>query len=284
MVTGSLGMAKESLLGFLSSLNRLWDDGAIRQDRKQAQSVHLEGRRLTVSLMLQPVVLAELFSRSGGLTRGSGFLARYLITAPHSTMGTRLYQAPPQGMPALQQFHRRVRALLDSPLPVDSHGRLAPPLLRMSADAFALWRAYHNEIEHELRPLGEFSSVRDFAAKSAENAARIAGCLHLFESIQGNIKPHTMNQATHLARWYLHEALCVLNVLDEPQHWSDARLLDSWLEKTGDTSTRDILRTGPNPLRERRRRNAAIEVLAELGWVRIVRQGKSERILRNPAL
>ena len=59
MVTGSLGMGKDSLLGFLAALNRLWDGGAIRHDRKQAQSVHLEGRRLTVSLMVQPAVLGE---------------------------------------------------------------------------------------------------------------------------------------------------------------------------------------------------------------------------------
>ena len=284
MVTGSLGMGKDSLLGFLAALNRLWDGGAIRHDRKQAQSVHLEGRRLTVSLMVQPAVLAELFERSGGLTRGSGFLARYLVAAPSSTMGTRFYQSPPRGMPALTEFHRRVRALLDSTLPVDHHGRLAPPTLRMSADAFARWRTYHDEIEHELRPLGEFSSVRDFAAKSAENAARIAGCLHLFEGSQGTIQPQTMDQSTRLARWYLHEALCVLNVLDEPQAWSDALVLDGWLEKVGNVSTRDVLRNGPNPLRDKRRRNAAIEILVEHGRARIVRDGKSEEILRNPVL
>ena len=284
MVTGSLGMAKESLLGFLSSLNRLWDGGAIRQDRKQAQSVHLEGRRLTVSLMLQPIVLAELFARGGGLTRGSGLLARYLLTAPDSTMGTRFYQAPPRGMPALTEFHRRVRLLLDSTLPMDGQGRLAPPQLRMSENAFALWRAYHDEIERELRPLGEFANARDFAAKSAENAARIAGCLHLFQGIQGAVQARTMDQASRLAHWYLREALCVLNVLDEPQAWGDAQLLDHWLQKTSNAFTRDVLRSGPNPLRDKHRRDAAIEVLVELGRIRIGREGKSERILRNLAL
>ncbi len=284
MVTGSLGMGKDSLVGFLAALNRLWDGGAIRHDRKQAQSVHLEGRRLTVSLMVQPAVLGELFERSGGLTRGSGFLARYLVAAPSSTMGTRFYQPPPRGMPALAEFHRRVRALLDSSLPVDFLGRLAPPMLRMSPDAFAQWRKYHDEIECELRPLGEFSSVRDFAAKSAENAARIAGCLHLFEGIQGAIQPRTMDQGTRLARWYLHEALRVLNALDEPQASSDARLLDAWLAKVGNVSTRDVLRNGPNPLRDKHRRNAAIEILVEHGRLRLCRDGKSERILRNPAL
>lgn len=284
MVTGSHGMGKDSMLGFLAALNRLWDGGAIHHDRKQAQSVHMEGRRLTVSLMLQPVVLRELTQRGAGLTRGSGFLARYLVAAPLSTMGARPYREPPEGMPNLAAFHRRIRELLDTPLPLDDQGRLNPPSLQLSAGAFAAWREYHDEIERELRPLGEYATVCDFAAKSAENAARIAGCLHIFGGVQGAIPPDTMDRATTLARWYLREALRVLNVLDEPQAWADARLLDAWLAAEGDSPTRDVLRLGPGPLRDKTRRNAAIEVLTELGRARIERDGRRETLARNPAL
>ena len=284
MVTGSHGMGKDSLLGFMAGLNRLWDGGAIHHDRKQAQSVHLEGRRLTVSLMVQPMVLRELASRGGGLTRGSGFLARFLVAAPRSTMGVRLYQEAPHGMPCLGAFHRRIRELLDSPLPMDDQGRLALPKLRLSVGAFAVWREYHDAIERELKPLGEFATVCDFAAKSAENAARIASCLHVFEGAQGAIPLETMERAAILARWYLGEALRVLDVLDEPQAWADARLLDAWLTDAGDCPIRDVLRLGPGPLRDKARRNAAIEVLTELGRARIERNGRREVLARNPVL
>jgi putative DNA primase/helicase len=284
LVTGSLGMGKESLLGFLAALNRLWDGGAIHHDRKQAQSVHLEGRRLTVSLMVQPLVLRDLAQRGGGLTRGSGFLARYLVAAPLSTMGARLYQEATHGMPRLAAFHRRIRELLDSPLPLDDQSRLAPPMLRLSAGAFSVWREYHDAIEGELRPLGEYATVCDFAAKSAENAARIAGCIHVFEGAQGVIPPETMQRAATLARWYLREALRMLDVLDEPQAWADARLLDAWLAEAGDSPIRDVLRLGPGPLRDKARRNAAVEVLKELGRAWIERDGRRETLARNPAL
>jgi len=284
MVTGSHGMGKDSLLGFMAGLNRLWDGGAIHHDRKQAQSVHLEGRRLTVSLMVQPLVLRELAQRGGGLTRGSGFLARYLVTAPLSTMGARLYQEAPQGMPRLAAFHRRIRELLDSALPLDDQGRLMLPMLRLSAGAFSVWREYHDEIERELKPLGDYATVCDFAAKSAENAARIAGCIHVFEGAQGAIPHETMQRAAALARWYLGEALRVLDVLDEPQAWADARLLDAWLAAAGDSPIRDVLRLGPSPLRDKARRNAAMDVLAELGRARIERDGRRETLARNPAL
>jgi putative DNA primase/helicase len=150
MVTESHGMGKESLLGFMAGLNRLWDGGAIHHDRKQAQSVHLEGRRLTVSLMVQPLVLRELAQRGGGLIRGSGFLARYLVAAPLSTMGARPYQEAPPGMPHLAAFHRRIRELLDNPLPLDDQRRLSLPVFRLSTEAFAVWRDYHDAIDVSL--------------------------------------------------------------------------------------------------------------------------------------
>jgi len=228
MVTGSHGMGKDSFLGYLALISRLWDGGEVHHDRKQAQSVHVEGRRLTVSMMLQPMLLRELTQRGGGLARGGGFLSRFLVTAPLSTMGTRPYQGPPHGMPNLAGFHRRIRELLDGP-PLDDQGRLALPVLPLSPEAFEVWREYHDDTERKLKPLREYATVCDFAAKSAENAARIAGCLHVFEGTQGAIPAETMRRAATLARWFLREALRVLDVLDEPQAWADARLLDAWL-------------------------------------------------------
>jgi hypothetical protein len=55
--------------------------------------------------------------------------------------------------------------------------------------------------------------------RSAENAARIAGCIHVFEGAQGAIPFETMQRAARLARWYLREALRVLDMLDEPRAW-----------------------------------------------------------------
>jgi hypothetical protein len=76
----------------------------------------------------------------------------------------------------------------------------------------------------------------------------------------------------------------VLDVLDEPQAWADARLLDEWLAGVGDSPIGDVLRLGPGPLRDKARRNAAIEVLAELGRARVERCGRRETLTRNSAL
>jgi putative DNA primase/helicase len=284
MVTGSHGMGRDSFLGFMAMLNRLWDGGSMRHDRKQAASVHVDGRRLTVSLMLQPAVLGELLQRGGGLSRGSGFLARFLVAAPASTMGTRLYREPAPGLSKLAQFHQRVRELLDQPLPVEENGRLLPPTLVLNPAAFDVWRSFHDDVERELVPLGDYRTVCDFAAKSAENAARIAGCLQVFSDRGGAIAAETMERAAVLAHWHLREALRLMEVLDEPQQWTDARALDNWLAARGDCPARDVLREGPGQLRDKARRNAAINVLEELGRARRETHGPREMLVRNPQL
>jgi len=199
-------------------------------------------------------------------------------------MGARLYREAPRGMPHLAYFHQRIRTLLDANLPLDDQGRLCPPVLRLSPGGFGTWRDYHDEIERELKPLGDYATVCDFAAKSAENAARIAACLHVLQGAEGAISHETTQRAATLARWYLREALRVLDVLDEPQAWVDARLLDVWLAEAGARSIRDVLRIGPARLRDKARRSAAIEVLVDLGRARIERDGRRETVVRNPAL
>jgi hypothetical protein len=283
-VTGSQGMDKDSVLGFMAGLNRLWDGGEIHHDRKQATSVHLEGRRLTASLMMQRAVVSDLMKRTNGLARGSGFLARYLISEPASTMGDRPYKSPTE-MQSLPAFHVRILELLRIKLPLDDQERLKPPVLKLSAEAFRLWRAYHDEVEAELRPFGAYKGIGDFAAKSADNAARIAGCLHVFShGPSGVISADVMGHAVVVARWYLREALRVMDLLDEPQDWTDARSLDSWLATVGTAPTRDVLHRGPGALRNRLRRDAAIKVLEEMGRARVERDGKRSTLVRNPKL
>jgi hypothetical protein len=269
MFTGSHGMGNDTRLGFMGLLNRLWDGGHVHQDRKQAASVHVVGRRLTVNLMVQLEVLQELLRWGGRLARGTGFFARYLLAAPDSTMGSRIYRSPPEDMPAVAAFQRRIEELLCKPLPCDPTGRLIPPVLPLTLGAHKHWRDYHDEVETGLRPGGEFVEVCDFAAKSAENAARIAACLHIFQGTRGDIEAGTMLDAIRLARWYLLETKRVFLDIAEPQEWVDARKLEEWLAKRGDVPIREILNNGPNELRVKDRRDGAIKVLEGLNRVQL---------------
>ena len=102
IVFGSHGMNPNSVMRNLGLLNKLWDGGRYQSDRADDErSRDVRGARFTMGLMVQESVLREFFMQSKGLARGSGFIARFLVAWPESTMGTRLYEPPAEGMPQL---------------------------------------------------------------------------------------------------------------------------------------------------------------------------------------
>ena len=154
----------------LSLLNKLWDGGRYQSDRSDDERCRdVRGARLTMGLMVQELVLREFIEGSKGLARGSGFMARFLVCWPKSTMGTRFYVAPPEGMPALTAFNRRIGEILSYETPIDEAGALTPAMIVMSPAAKAAWIDYHNTVERELGC--DFHDIKDVASKSADNAA-----------------------------------------------------------------------------------------------------------------
>lgn len=289
IVVGGHGFREERALGFFGFLNRLWDGRNFKRDRISAQSCFGIGRRLTCSLMMQISVLRALLGVSDGLSRNTGFMARILLAFPESTMGTREYRPGMTDNPHLRAFHSRIRTLLDQPLPVEDESlTLAPPVLALDAEAHALWIAYYNNTERQLGKLGEYETIKDFAAKSAENAARIAANLHIFEhGAVGCISADTMQCAIALAAWYLGETKRIFIHLEEPQDIGDARLLQEWLLRRGGQSftQRDVMQYGPNLLRKNQaRRLRALEMLTAHHIIAMEAKGSRTIYHINPAL
>jgi len=87
-VLGGHSMGKDSLTRTLALLNKLWDGAPHIVDRATAASFAVRGARMTISLQVQPHVLADFLDRDRGLSRGSGFLARFLVCQPVSAGNT----------------------------------------------------------------------------------------------------------------------------------------------------------------------------------------------------
>ena len=176
-------------------------------------------------------------------------------------------------------------------LPLDKKGRLTPPALQFSPVAKQLWTQYHDTVESGLAPGGELSEVKDFASKSPEQAARIAGVLHVFENgASGTISANTMQRALGLAGWYLHEARRIFAASALPPEFKDAVLLLEWIRSRCEESQKSqvsqasVLHEGPNQLRSKPRRDAALKVLEDHQWVRLKTVNREKLILVNPAL
>jgi len=290
-VFGAHGMGYDTILRNLALLNVLWDGGAIAVDRRSKPSFQLRDRRLTFGLMAQPEALRGFLERAGTLPRGTGFIARFLIAWPASTQGTRAYRPAPAAMPAVERFGRRITALLDTPLATDARGGLTPTVLDLSPAAHAAWVRLHDLVERGLGTGGDYQTVRDVAAKAAENVARLAALFHVLEhGSAGTIGVDHLLGAEDIVRWHLHEARRLLAELDTPPALAAAIRLDTWLlngaRATGSPRipTTRIYQYGPGCVRDSRDLKAALATLTERGRARLEEEGRRRFVAVNPAL
>jgi putative DNA primase/helicase len=275
----------------LAQLNVLWDGGNLPIDRRTSESFTVRGARLTMALQVQEVTLRSFFDRSGGLARGSGFLARFLVAWPESTQGSRPFTEPPANWPALAAFNQSIAAILEQPAPVDENGALNPLLLPLSVDAKTAWVTFHDTIESELASGCELYDVRDVASKAADNAVRLAALFQVFGGGAGAISAESFESASRIAAWHLNEARRFFGELALPTELADAVRLDRWLidhcrrQAANIVPRRDVQRNvTPTHLRQKAVLEDALRELIEAGRVRLVQDGRRKEVHVNPAL
>ena len=292
LVFGEHGMGKESVMRNLATLNQLWDGADIATERRTSESFTVRGARLTIALQVQEATLRSFFERSGGLARGTGFLARFLVAWPQSTQGYRPFTDPSETWPALAKFNQRLAEILNQPVPIDEDGALSPIMIPLATDTKAAWVAFHDAIEIELRSGGELYEVRDVASKTADNAARIATLFQVLEhGMSSAIDLEAFEGASRVAAWHLHEARRFYGELALPEEQAGAVRLDQWLidyclrEKNNSVSRREIQRNvTPGQLRQKAALDAALAELVEADRVRLVQNGRRKEIHINPLL
>jgi hypothetical protein len=107
---GGHAMNSDNRQKTLAGLNDLWQGHPIRRTRASDGHATLYGRRLAVHLMAQPGVARAFMADE--LATDTGFLPRFLICEPPSTIGTRLHaNARGHGAAALGSFGNRLRAV-----------------------------------------------------------------------------------------------------------------------------------------------------------------------------
>lgn len=268
VIFGAHGMNADSVMRNLAQANAIWDGGSIKRGRTTQQSIDIEGMRVTMGLQVQPAVVENFMSKTGALAQGIGFFARFLLCQPESTQGYRFYKETQPGQPALVAFNQRAREILSFPVSIDPSGHLFTTTLQFSEEAKERWVEFYNDVESSLGAGREYYAVQEVASKIAEQAARIAGCFHAFECAPGaSISGDHMRSAVNLARWYLQESLryCKLNTV--PEVVRNANAVEEWLVRKRiekgimGTSVAQIQRAGPNPVRERPKLDAALELL-----------------------
>ena len=267
---GGFAMSSDNRQKTLAALNDLWQGNPIRRTRAGEGHVTLYGRRLAVHLMVQPGVARDFMADP--MAADTGFLPRFLICEPASTIGTRLQSLTLYDDLPLQDFATRMRAILETPLPMDADTReLQPRVLPLSNAARALLVGFSDAIEAAQKLGGNLVHITGYASKAAEQAARIAGVLTLWADLHApEVTAKDMANAIGLADFYLTEALRLADAAQVSAEIDKAEALRKWL-LTGwaerQVLVRDVVQFGPGALRETPKARAALGALEKHGWI-----------------
>ena len=273
---GGHGMNSDNRQKTLAALNDLWQGNPIRRTRSGDGHATLYGRRLAVHLMVQPKMARDFMADP--LAADTGFLPRFLICEPPSAIGTRMQANARRDDMALGAFGARLRAILETPMPLDPETReLRPRVLDLTPDAQALLEEFSDALEAAQAPGGDLAHITGTASKAAEQAARIAGVLTLWRNLSALVvTANDMADAIKLAQYYLREATRLASAAtisadidraDTLRRW----LLNNWTEQ--DVLVRDVVRFGPNAMRESPKARAALVLLESHGWLVRLEEG-----------
>ncbi|MFK7875858.1 MAG: YfjI family protein [Paracoccaceae bacterium] len=267
---GGHAMNSDNRQKTLAALNDLWQGNPIKRTRAGDGHATLYGRRLAVHLMVQPGVARSFLADP--MAADTGFLARFLICEPASTIGTHMQANTRRNAPALAQFAHRLQAILNTAMPMDEDTReLQPRTLALSPGAQTLLVGFTDAIEQAQAPGGDLVHIKGAASKSAEQAARIAGVLTLWADLDADaVEATTMADAITLAQFYLSEASRLASAAVISKEIDQAETLRKWLLDVWphtNVMARDVANSGPNALRETIKARAALVILENHGWL-----------------
>lgn len=268
---GGHAMNTDNRLKTIAGLSQLWNGDTVNRIRSGDGATSYPGRRLAMHLMAQPVAARPLLADAQA--SGQGFLARFLITEPTSTIGNRLQRGhAPASKERVSDFRARLSLILGTPVPTGENAQeLAPRHLPLSDGARELLWRFYEAVEHAQRPGEQMEHVRAYASKAAEQAARIAGVLALWTDLNAfEVTPKVMSWGVTLAQFYLSEARRLAEAGLVSEETAKAEDLRSWLLYKwphDNVVPSEILNKGPNALREREKLSKPLALLQRRGWL-----------------
>lgn len=267
-------------LNELPFVNKMWDGSIFSVERKCNPERLIQDARVTLSVMLQPVIFKAYLERKGDMAKGVGFFARCLICQPDSTQGYRQISSPVTSSEHLPVFHKRLMEIITENLV--RHDENERECLVFCPEAEQRMIEFYNKVESEMGLIGFLSDFKDYASKVAENMARIAALLHYFEGCDGDISLIAVEAAIQIISWYVDE---YVRLFSQPQELAlvglEANELYYWIKEYCVKNMipylrkNTILQYGPNRFRNRVRVNELLSTLYSQRKIRAEKRGKT---------
>jgi len=275
---GGHSMAKEQAKKSISLFSQAWNGKPLDMMRadKDTGVFRLYGRRLSISLMTQPVIALEALSDS--LMSGQGFIARFLICYPQSNIGKRPYKAFNIAHdPRFTKYFAVMMERLEDGFMLKPEGGLDLAAITLNANSEQAYIRFHNEIEQGMANNQPYAHLRGEASKIAEQALRVAGVLTVIKhGYQCQfIDVVEMKAGIRLARYSLDELLRITNQAVIDPDTKDAIKLLEWITDKGHKLLYPVLiqQTAPNALRKKERYERALFKLIEHRYIELLENG-----------
>ena len=272
LLIGGHALNSDNALKTMARWCKLWDGSPFDRVRAGDGAGVLYGRRMALHQLAQPDVMTMLLSDR--MANGQGLLARCLVAWPESTIGTRHIEKYEWAGDRyeLKRLFAVFKELMEAEPPSGkSVQELNPVELPLTDEAKALAVAASNQFETLMARGADLAELRDRTSKAVENACRIAGILAVIKgglTIRAIESIH-LESALILMQWYLSEALRIRGASTIPQSVIDAEMLSKWLHDRDmkQFRLRQILKSGPNQLRNKKRSLSAITELVVNGYL-----------------
>ncbi len=208
----------------------------LRVNRKGRPPEFIERPSLTIALAVQPDVLRALGDHP--TSRARGLTARFLYSLPPDNVGYREVD-PPEIPTAIASAYSEYMLTLARSLAAlaDAGGEaLALTLTDGAAKAhLEFMRTLEGRMNPDTGDLAHPSHVREWTAKLAGAAVRIAGLLHLAEHVRDGwglpVEAATMRAAVRISEYLIPHALAVFDLMNADEAVADARYVLAWLER-----------------------------------------------------
>lgn len=298
-ILGSNAMGVENIMKTLGQYNELWDGNGIQRDRiAEEANVSVGEVRVTLGVAVQPSVFNQFMVNTKKLGKGSGFLARFLLSRPISTKGTRFIDLNSRNMetPYLENYNERISRLLNLGIRFNNDNKVFQCTdILMNRDAEILWEDFYNRIEEQQGEGENYDHISGFASKSSEHLVRLATCLHIFcdkTSQNSLIDKDIMSSAIEIMYWYIREQKSFDNKSTETESLTDLKYLLGMIQKhcdendftVADSPFRPKTKYGRAECKEKYRR--LLHTLEMYKCIRLFRRGKNKKlyIALNPKL
>jgi len=277
---GGHSMSKDNVTKAIALFSQGWDGAPLGMMRADPLTgvFKLYNKRLSINLMIQPVILEKVLSDP--LLTAQGFIPRFLLCQPESTMGTRLYkQTDLCQTPGYKAYYSRLKELLNNGLVLEENTNdLILSSLTPTEESMSLYAGFHDEIERELSVSGRYRHVAGAASKIAEQSLRIAGVLTVIKYDQdpSKVNAEEMLGGIKLARYSLHELLRMESQANVSPPLNDAIILLDWcrLKEHRYIYNQLLQQFAPNSLRKQDRFLPAIKILISHGYLMPLESGK----------